>query len=84
MAAAAAAWTLDDGNRADDDASASSPVPCSPMQRRWQCAMTTVTEQMMMTVHNNIRDGVNDDALASSAVICSCDNDDSGGAGVGA
>ncbi len=84
MAAAAAAQTLDDGNRAEDDASASSPVPCSPTQRRWQCAMTTVTEQTMMTVHNNIVDGVNNDALASSAVIRSCDDDDSGSAGVGA
>jgi hypothetical protein len=46
--------------------------------------MTTVTEQTMMTVHNNVGDGVNDDALASSAVIRSCNDDDSGGAGVGA
>jgi hypothetical protein len=46
--------------------------------------MTTVTEQTMMTVHNNIRDGVNDDASASSAVIRSCNDDDSGSAGIGA
>jgi hypothetical protein len=46
--------------------------------------MMTVTEWTMMTVHNNVGDGVNDDALASSAVTCSCDGDDSGSAAVGA
>ena len=41
-------------------------------------------EQTMMTGHNDVGDGVNNDALASSAVTRSCNGDDSGGAGVGA
>ncbi len=84
MAAAAAARTLDNGNRVDNNASASSPVTCSPAQWLWQCAITTVVERMMMTVHNDVGDGVNDDALASSTVTHLCNGDDSGGAGVGA
>ena len=84
MAAAVAARTLDDGDKADNNASASSPVTCSPAQWRWQCAITTVMERTMMTVHNNVGDGVNDDALASSAVTRSCNGDNSGNAGVGA
>jgi hypothetical protein len=51
---------------------------------RAQCAMTTVTERTMMTVHNGIGNEVNDDTLASSAVTRLCDGDDSGSAGVGA
>ncbi len=84
MAVAAAARTLDDGDKADNNALASSPVTCSPAQWRWQCAITTVMERLMMTVHNDVGNGVNDDALASSAVTRSCNGDDSGGAGVGA
>ncbi len=84
MAAAAAARTLDDGDKANNNTLASSPVTCSPAQWQWQCAITTVMERTMMTVHNDIGDGVNDDALASSAVTCSCNGDDRGGAGVGA
>jgi hypothetical protein len=44
----------------------------------------TVMERTMMTVHKDIGDRVNNDALASSAVTRSCNSDDSGGAGVGA
>ncbi len=84
MAAAAAAWTLDDGDRADNNALASSPVTLSPAQWWWQCAITTVMERTMMTVHSDVGDGVNNEALASSAVTCSCNCDNSGGAGVGA
>ncbi len=84
MAAAAAAQTLDNGDRADNNALASSPVTRLPAQWRWQCAIRTVMEQTMMTVHNNVGNGVNDDALASSAVTRSCNGDNSGGAGVGA
>ena len=84
MAAAAAARTLDDGNKVDNNASASSPVTLSPAQWRWQCTITTVMEWTMMTVHNDVGNGVNDDVLASSAVTRSCNGDDSSGAGVGA
>jgi hypothetical protein len=84
MAEAVAAWTLDDSNRADDNALASSPVPCLPAQWRWQCAITTMMERTMVTVHNNVSNGVNDEALASSAVTRSCNGDDSSSAGVGA
>ncbi len=84
MAAAAAAQTLDDGDKADNDALASSPVTCSPAQWRLQCTITTVMERTMMTVHNNVGNGVNNDALASSAITRLCNGDDSGGAGVGA
>jgi hypothetical protein len=83
MAVAAAAQTLDDGSRVDNNASASSPVTCSLAQWRWQCAITTVMERTMMTVHNDVGNGVNNDALASSAVTCLCNGDDSGGVGVG-
>jgi hypothetical protein len=83
-AAAAAAQTLDDGDKANKNASASSLVTRLPTQWRWQCTITTVMDRTMMTVHNNIGNGVNNDALASSAVTRSCNGDDSGGAGVGA
>jgi hypothetical protein len=83
MAAAAAAQMLDNGDRVDNNALASSPVTRSPAQWRWQCAITTVMERTMMTVHDNVGNGVNNDALASSAVTRLCNGDDSGGAGVG-
>jgi hypothetical protein len=44
----------------------------------------TVMEWTMMTVRNNIGNGVNNDALASSAVTRLCNSDDSGSADVGA
>ena len=59
---------IDDGNRADDDASASSPVPCSPTRWWWQrwcgpsCTSRTETERAMMPRHHylslaHLRDG---------------------------
>ncbi len=51
---------VDDGNRADDDASASSPVPCSPTQWRWQWrrgplfTLTMATGRTMMPWHHHL------------------------------
>ena len=66
MAVAVVTRTLvhaDNGNRADNDALASSPVPCSPMRWRWQRQRRT-----LMRVDDSNRAG--DDALASSPVPC--------------
>ncbi len=62
MAAAVAARTLDNGDKVDNNALASSPVTRLPTQWRWQCAITTVMERTMMTVHKDVGNGVNDDA----------------------
>ena len=50
----------DDSDRADKDASASSPVPCSPTQWRRQqqrgrsCTLTTATGRTMMPRHHHL------------------------------
>jgi hypothetical protein len=60
MAAAAAAQTflhIDDSNRAEDDALASSPVPRSPTQwrRQRQCGrLMTATGQTTMPQHHHL------------------------------
>jgi hypothetical protein len=60
MAAAAAAQTflhIDDGNRVEDDASASSPVPHSPTQwqrQRQRRRLTTATGWTMMPQHHHL------------------------------
>ncbi len=51
---------IDDGNRADDDASASSPVPRLPAQWWWQrwrglsCTLTTATGRAMIPQHHHL------------------------------
>ena len=64
-----------DGDRADDDASASSPVPRSPARWWWQrwcgpsCTSTTATGQAMMTQHHHL------------SLACPRDGDGSGSGG---
>jgi hypothetical protein len=66
---------VDDGNRADDDALASSPVPRLPMQWRWQrrrgpsFTSTMATGQTMMLRHHHL------------SLACPRDDDGSGSGG---